>query len=186
MSRATGQVISWAELRVEAPALADAGQQLLLRIRPHVGWAFIATLRKDGAPRLHPISVVQSQDRLYVVIPTGSPKCADLLRDGRYALQAFPPPENEVGAEFYLAGAAERIQDPAVCQAIEAETGVQVEAGEVLFELLLERAMVTSMVAAGTPDERPTHLIWPAQPAGGSDDSGDSSRPPTAKSPCGD
>jgi len=184
MSRTAGQVISWAELRLEAPALAEAGQKLLFRIRPQVGWAFIATLRKDGAPRLHPVSVVQAQDRLYVIIPHSSPKCADLLRDGRYALQAFPPPDSEAGAEFYLAGAAERIQEPGVCQAILDETGVRVEAGEVLFELLLERAMVTHLVAEGTPEEHPVHLTWPAARSVGK--SGDSSRPPVAKSPCGD
>ena len=153
---------SWSEFKGAAPELAAAGEKLLLRKRPHLGWAFIATLRKDGAPRLHPISVVQAQDRLYVIIPHSSPKCADLLRDGRYALQAFPPPEGEPGGELYLAGVAERIQDAGVCQAIEAETGVRVEAGEVLFELLLECAMVTCLVAEGAAAERSVHLIWPA------------------------
>jgi hypothetical protein len=162
MSRAAEQAISWAELRKEAPALADSGQKLLFRIRPQVGWAFIATLRKDGAPRLHPISVVRARERLYVIIPHSSPKCADLLRDGRYALQAFPPSENEAGGEFYLAGVAERIQDPAVCQAILDETGVRVEPGEVLFELTLERVMLTRLEEAGTPAEHPVHSIWPA------------------------
>ena len=177
---------SWPEFRGAVPELAAAGEKLLLRKRPHVGWAFIATLRKDGAPRLHPISVVQAQDRLYVIIPRSSPKCADLLCDGRYALQAFPPPDSEAGAEFYLAGAAERIQDPGVCQAILDETGVRVEAGEVLFELTLERAMFTCLVAEGMPEEHPVHLTWlAAHSVGASGDSGDSSRPPVAKSPCG-
>jgi hypothetical protein len=91
-----------------------------------------------------------------------SPKCADLLRDGRYALQAFPPTDNKAGGEFNLAGVAERIQDPEVCQAILDETGLQVEAGELLFELLVERAMVTWIVEPGTQNERPVHNIWPA------------------------
>jgi hypothetical protein len=185
MADLPSQRVSWHAFRLAEPELAEAGEKLLLHKRPHVGWAFIATLRKDGAPRLHPISVVQAQDCLYVIIPQGSPKCADLLRDGRYALQAFPPPENEVGGEFYLAGVAERIQDPAVCQAIADETGVRVEEGEVLFELLLERAMVTRRIEPGKPDEQPRHQIWPAPRTSGSD-SGDSSRPPDAKAPCGD
>jgi hypothetical protein len=153
---------SWEAFKAEAPALAEAGQKLLFRLRPQVGWAFIATLRKDGAPRLHPISVIAAHDHLYVIIPNSSPKCADLLRDGRYALQAFPPPDGEPGGELYLAGVAERIQDPALCQAIEAETGVRVEIGEELFELTLERVMLTRLEAAGTPAEHPVHHIWPA------------------------
>ena len=162
MADLPGQRVSWPELRGLVPELAAAGEKLLLRKRLQVGWAFIATLRKDGAPRLHPISVVQAQERLYVIIPRRSPKCADLLRDGRYALQAFPPPDGEPGCELYLAGTAERIQDAGVCQAIEAETGVRVEAGEVLFELLLERVMLTYLIAEGTPEEQPVHLTWPA------------------------
>ncbi len=34
-----------------------------------VGLAFLATIRKDGAPRLHPISLVYAGDQLYVFIP---------------------------------------------------------------------------------------------------------------------
>jgi hypothetical protein len=153
---------SWEEFKAEAPELAEAGEKMMFRVRPGVGWAFIATLRKDGTPRLHPISVERARDRLYVIIPRSSPKCADLLRDGRYALQAFPPPEGEPGRELYLAGVAERIQDLLICQAIEAEAGVRVEPGEVLFELTLERLMLTWLEAAGTPDEHPVHSIWPA------------------------
>jgi hypothetical protein len=162
MSRTVGQVKAWGELRQVAPELAEAGEKLLLRLRPGVGRAFIATLRRDGAPRLHPISVVYACERLYVIIPPGSPKCVDLIRDGRYAMQAFPLPENEASAEFYLAGVAERIQDPAVCQAIADKTGIRVEEGEVLFELLVQRAMFTRLVELGTPDEHPVHSIWPA------------------------
>ena len=165
MNHMAARLKFWGALKTEAPALAEAGEKLLFRVRPGVGWAFIATLRKDGAPRLHPISVVQAQNRLYVIIPASSPKCTDLLRDGRYALQAFPPPDGEPGREFYLAGVAARIQDPLTCQALATETGVQVEAGEVLFELLVERAMVTSLVEEGTPDEHPVHSIWPPRRA---------------------
>ena len=106
MADLSSQKKSWHAFRLAEPELAAAGEKLLLRKRPYVGWAFIATLRKDGAPRLHPISVVQAQDRLYVIIPHSSPKCADLLRDGRYALQAFPPSAGEPGGEFSLAGVA--------------------------------------------------------------------------------
>jgi hypothetical protein len=43
----------WKEFEAAAPEIAAAGKRLLYQ--RGVGLAFLATLRKDGAPRLHPI-----------------------------------------------------------------------------------------------------------------------------------
>ena len=153
---------TWSDLKTDAPDFAEIGKKLLLPSRPYVGYAFFATLRKDGAPRLHPISVLIFKDHLYVLIPTTSPKCADLLRDSRYALQAFPPVPNDENEEFYISGSANRIQDLEIRQALIDDTKVIVEENEVLFELLLERAMYTKLVDRGTPDEHPIHRKWRA------------------------
>jgi hypothetical protein len=151
---------SWIDLCVEKPEVAESGKKLLLQSRAHVGLAFLATLRKDGAPRLHPVSLVLSKGHLYVGIPPTSPKCADLIRDGRYALQAYPPSKNDAGEEFYLAGCAERIQDRKIRRALIEDAKIILEEDEVLFELLLERAMYTRLVNQGTPDEHPVHKKW--------------------------
>jgi len=151
---------SWNDLCIEEPELAKLGNNLLFRSR--IGLAFLATIRKDGAPRLHPISLVTSNGHLYIFIPPTSPKCADLLRDGRYAMQAFPPPQNEEGEEFYLAGRAECIRDSAIRQALIEDTKIQVEENEVLFEILLDRAMYKKLVNQGTPDEHPIYNKWRA------------------------
>jgi len=154
-------VRTWVEFSLEAPELAALGKQMLIQGRAHVGLAFLATIRKDGAPRLHPVSLVFSRERLYVFIPPRSPKCLDLKRDGRYALQAFPPHENEDGKEFYLTGIVECIEDPPIRRAILTETGIRVEESEVLFELWVDKAMYTILVDRDTPNERPWHRIWP-------------------------
>lgn len=150
----------WQDLSNAEPEIAALGSQLLFQTREHVGLAFIATLRRDGAPRLHPISVVLNGGHLYVMIPRGSPKCADLLQDGRYALQAFPPAVNIEGEEFYLSGRAFRVLDPQVRQKLMDETSVQADEQEILFELMLERAMYTKLENHGTPDEHPSHQKW--------------------------
>lgn len=155
-------MISWVEFSQEEAELSDLGKRMLLQGRLHAGLAFLATIRKDGAPRLHPISLVFSQGGLYLLIQPLSPKCADLKRDGRYALQAFPSPENVEGKEFYLTGVARCIHDTRIRQAISEETAIHVEEPEVLFELLVERAMYTVLVDRGTPNEHPWHRIWPA------------------------
>jgi hypothetical protein len=134
---------SWKEFSLAEPELAGHGERLLSPTHACVGLGFLATLRKDGAPRLHPVSLVFSHDRLFLFIPPNSPKCGDLKRDGRYALQAFPPPKNEYGEEFYMSGVAKCILDPSIRQGIIAQTSIYVEEHEQLFELLVDRAMYT-------------------------------------------
>ena len=151
---------SWAEFKHQNPELAMIGRRLLFQSDPRVGYAFIATLRQDGAPRLHPVSVVLFDDRLFVLIPPSSPKCSDLLRDGRFALQAFPPPNNEAGEEFYLSGRAETIPDPTTRQALITDLGIKVGQEEVLFELLFDRAIYTRLENQGSPQEHPVHQKW--------------------------
>jgi Pyridoxamine 5'-phosphate oxidase len=151
---------SWQEFSLEDPQLAHVGLRLLFQTRPQFGYAFLATLRKDGAPRLHPVSVVFSNDHLYVLIPPGSPKCSDLIRDGRYALQAFPPAQNAQNEEFYLSGIALSIGDTSLRHAIIEDTKIIVDENEVMFELLFDRAMYTRLENPGTPDEHPVHRKW--------------------------
>jgi len=81
-------VVSWSEFAAAAPDLAEVGQRQLTQFG--VGLAFLATVRVDGAPRLHPVCPVVSHGRLFVLITPESPKRQDLVRDGRYALQPFP------------------------------------------------------------------------------------------------
>ena len=153
---------TWRDFKIEVPDFAEIGRRLLLPYRPCVGYAFFATLRKDGAPRLHPISVVIYKDHLYVIIPTTSPKCSDLLRDGRYAMQAFPPVPNDENEEFYISGLANHIREPEIRQVLIDETKIIVADNEVLFELLLDRVMYPTLVDRGTSGEHPVHKKWRA------------------------
>ncbi len=151
---------TWGAFASEEPDLAKIGLDLLFP-SPPVGLAFLATLRKDGAPRLHPVSLVISRGHLYTLVPPASPKCADLIRDGRYALQAFPT-SREDNQEFYIAGRAECLRDSAFLQSLIADTQIHVVKGEVLFELLLDRVMYTRVEDWATAAERPVHRKWRA------------------------
>ena len=57
---------TWNEFETDAPDIAAAGKQLLYQFG--VGLAFLATLRKDGAPRLHPICPTIVDGHLYALI----------------------------------------------------------------------------------------------------------------------
>jgi hypothetical protein len=98
---------------------------------------------------------------LYVFVTPESPKKWDLLRDGRYALQAFPPPKEE-SEEFYLVGKAVLMEDPGLWKTVAGSAKSQVREGEALFELWVERAMHTGWENWGTPELRPVHRKWVA------------------------
>jgi len=98
-------LVGWQRFSVEMPEMAEAGHRLLYQHGPQA-IAFLATLRPDGGPRLHPVCPTVVDGRLLVGIVDASPKCRDLLRDTRYALHTLPGPVND--DELYLTGRAIR------------------------------------------------------------------------------
>jgi len=152
-------VVTWQEFTAAEPDLADIGRSLLFQF--DVGLAFLATVRRDGAPRLHPVCPVLSHDRLFVLITALSPKRYDLLRDGRYALQSFPQPK--AGSdEFFLSGKATLVDDAALRAAILRDAKHMADASETAFELWVDRAMHTRWEHVLTPQMRSVHRTWRA------------------------
>ena len=150
-------MVTWAEFAAADPKLAEAGRSLLFQF--DVGLAFLATVRKDGAPRLHPVCPVLSNDRLYVLITPDSPKKRDLVRDGRYALQTFPQPKPG-SDEFCVTGRAHLVEDSATRTSIFRDAKHMAHGLEVLFELKIERVLHTRWENVLAPDMRPIQHKW--------------------------
>jgi hypothetical protein len=157
-------MVTWKEFAEAEPTLAQAGATQLFQYG--VGQAFLATIRTDGGPRLHPVCPVLSGARLYLLVMPHSPKRRDLEHDGRYALQAFPQPRPD-SDEFYLTGTARRLSDPAVCATVLSDAKHHASSDEIVFELQVERAMLTTWEGFATPDYRSRHSIWIAPAADG-------------------
>jgi pyridoxamine 5'-phosphate oxidase-like protein len=152
-------MVTWKEFASAEPEMARAGRSLLNQFS--VGLAFLATVRKDGAPRLHPVCPVLSGDRLFVLITPTSPKRHDLLRDGRYALQTFPQPK--AGSdEFYVTGKALPVDDPATRAAVLRDAKHMANEAETVFELSIDRVMYTRWENVLTPQMRSVHQKWRA------------------------
>ena len=152
---------TWDEFETAAPELAAAGHRLLTQFGP--GLAFLATIRASGAPRLHPICPVVVDGELWAFIITASPKCADLRRDGRYALHSFPP--EEVDDEFVVSGTALEATDLAPGDPqwlrIQASTTASVgRADETPFRLGVDEAMLAAYEARGVFP--PSYSTWHA------------------------
>jgi len=155
--------VSWEEFAAADPELAEIGRSLLQQFGP--GLAFLASVRKDGAPRLHPVCPVISGNRLYILVTAASPKRGDLERDGRYALQSFPQPKPG-SDEFYLAGTATLVNDATARASIFKDAKHQAQPSEIGFELRIERAMHTRWENPLTPQMRPVQRKWRAPSRG--------------------
>jgi hypothetical protein len=153
-------MLPWCEFEAAAPAMARAGRALLNQTG--VGLAYLATVRPDGGPRLHPICPLIVAGGLYTYIGH-SPKRADLLRDGRYALHTLCPAD--VDDEFYLTGRARFVDDAAMRAAVSAEVARQGWThgdDDLLFELQIECAMHAAYPCRGPGCFPPTYHRWSA------------------------
>lgn len=143
--------------------MAEAGKALLYEVG--VGLGYLATVRSDGAPRLHPMCPIIDDDGLYAFI-VPSPKQNDLHRDGRYALHSVPREADEDA--FYLTGRARHLDDVVLRDRLGAQFAVERSALQVsapgpeqrLFEFMIGTAMLTRTVGHGDP--APSHTIWHA------------------------
>ena len=144
---------SWAEFEAQAPELARRGRELLYQFRVPLG--YLATVRADGGPRVHPFCPILHEGRLYGLIGP-SPKQRDLARDGRFAIHSFPVPDRD--DEVYLTGRAARRDEPVLERAVRATyraTGGGSDGIEALFEFDLAHALLSTYKKRGEPDNWP-------------------------------
>jgi hypothetical protein len=152
---------SWDDIVRADPALATAAHALLTV--PGFGFGYLATVRLDGGPRVHPVMPFLHGGHLEVfVVP--SRKLDDLRRDGRWALHSTG--SEQVDDELYLTGRAQVVDDPAGAQdparratAITAY-GRPVDETHVLVELDIERLLVVEHTHP--PRWPPTYRRWPS------------------------
>jgi len=143
----------WAEFEATSPALAARGRALLYQFGVPLG--YLATVRSDGGPRMHPFCPILCDGSVYGLIGD-SPKQRDLARDGRYAVHSFPAPDRD--DEFYFTGRAAQRSDPRLVERVRAAlvaTGATSDGAEALFELDLEHALLSTYKRRGEPGNWP-------------------------------
>ena len=131
--------MSWRELVAGNPELAEFGAARLLDSEV----AYLATVRKDGSPRVHPVTPIIGQGRLFVFMEPTSPKGYDLRRDGRYAMHCQVENSGGGNGEFYLSGLARPVDDDATRAIAVAAASYDVAERYILFELSVRQALST-------------------------------------------
>lgn len=156
-------MLTWTQFAQRQPALAEAGRAQFYQ--HGLGLGFLATVRKDGAPRVHPVCPVISAAGLHLLILPG-PKLGDLRRDGRYSLhsETVAPPREDDG--FAVSGRAAEVTDPGTGEVVRDQ--VLTDFGQLwpnyetltLFELSVASCLLTLTLPDGPFPKGPT--VWKA------------------------
>src|SRR3712207_1292870 len=99
---------SWNDVETEAPELAALARRFL---DAHVHKT-LATLRRDGSPRISGTEIVFAEGELWLGSMWRSLKALDLQRDPRFALHSGSADPPEWTGDAKVAGRAEEVTDP--------------------------------------------------------------------------
>jgi hypothetical protein len=114
---------SWTDVEAAAPELAATARQ---RFEVY-GLGLLATLRRDGSPRISGIEPLFALGELWLGMMPGSLKAADLGRDPRFALHNATTDKNVSEGDAKIGGRAVPVEDEAdftrFLEAFEAATG---------------------------------------------------------------
>ncbi|PYV37798.1 MAG: pyridoxamine 5'-phosphate oxidase [Acidobacteria bacterium] len=102
-----GGVMIWRDFEAAAPELARLGRERFER----TGVVLVATVRKDGSPRISPVEPYLVLGHLLLGMMWRSRKALDLLREPRCAVHSAVCDPNGSDGEFKLYGRALAIED---------------------------------------------------------------------------
>jgi hypothetical protein len=94
--------MKWSELERRQPGLADLGRRRLLA----PGVVLVATIRRDGTPRLSPVEPFVMDGDLWLSMLWQSTKAADLIRDPRVLVHGVVTNRDGREGEFKVRGHA--------------------------------------------------------------------------------
>lgn len=134
---------TWQEFAQQAPTLADFGKERFAN-----GVAYLATVRADGGPRVHPVTPIIGEQLFLFMEPT-SPKGKDLQRDARYTLHCAVEDTEGGGGEFYVRGRALLTTDPALRAQAVAAAAYKPQDRYILFVLSVDFAFMNCYTESG-------------------------------------
>ena len=144
------QAVNWGVLETEDVKLAAFGQD---RLDGKV--AYLATLRRDGRPRAHPVTPVIGQGHLFIFLEPSSPRTRDLEEDPDFCLHCAMSDSSGSSGEFQVTGVAVPVQDDETRAIAESVCSFRPSVRSLLFELLLTEAMSTAY-----PGGQPRRRRW--------------------------
>jgi hypothetical protein len=118
----------------------------------------IATLRRDGSPRISGVEATFRDGDLWLGMMPGSIKARDLLRDPRLAIHSATVDTEMKSGDAKVAGRAVEIKDRATFRRLAEQSGDEAEQGEHhLFRVDVTEAVLTRI---GEPADHLLIEIW--------------------------
>jgi hypothetical protein len=140
------RMLSWREFEALQPEMARFGEE---RLKFRV--MYLASLRADGSPRVHPFSPFVGNSHLYAFMEPTSPKAKDLQRDGRYAMHSLVTDGDGTNGEFLISGQAVLLTDSATRDAAIRASPYKPKDRYILFEFKVNSCL-TNYYTDGTPN----------------------------------
>jgi hypothetical protein len=147
-----GLSVSWGEFAAQAPELAEFGAPRFAAVP-----AYLATVDDAGAPRVHPVTPIVGDGRLFLFMEPTSPKGDDIVRRGMYALHCLVPDAHGRGGEFYVRGRGEQIDTPQMRAVATQAASYAPHERYVLFDLRIAEARCNGYGDLALPEPR----SWP-------------------------
>ena len=145
---------TWEEFEESAPEMANFGSQ---RMSEKV--MYIATVRKNGYPRVHPFTPFVSTGHLFAFMEPTSPKAHDLQRDGKYSIHSLVKDWNGSDGEFAITGRAVLVDDPNVRALAASGCPYTPQDRYICFEFFVEECLTNHYVGG-----KPQSKRWKAAP----------------------
>lgn len=144
---------TWGQFRQAAPEFAESGARLFDK------WqiAYLASVDRKGAPRVHPVTPVLFEEGLYLFIPESTPKGKDLVRTDRFAMHAMPGKNDE---EFYIKGIARRVENPLLHKEVYDSITFTTGKDDPLYELQINKCLWSYWENVGKPGTYPVRQRW--------------------------
>ena len=153
---------TWTEFTEAAPETAA----VFLRRLEATGMALMATLRKDGSPRISPLEPDVSGGRLWLGSMPGSTKSADLRRDPRCCIHSATEDKNVKDGDAKVWGnaveAIEVADRQAFVDSVKAKTGNDLDAMPGGFDLFWLDLTAASAVQLGADGQHLRITVWQA------------------------
>jgi len=120
----------WSAFAADVPELAAFAEARL-----HAAPAYLATVRADGSPRVHPFTPILGGGGLYLFMEPNSPKGRDLRERRSFAMHNGVPDSEGTGGEVWIAGRGDPVDDVATRAEVVAAASYVPDDRYVLFEL---------------------------------------------------
>jgi len=152
--------VHWSDIEDAEPRLATLGREKLLA----PGVVLVATIRKDGTPRISPVEPYLLDGDLWLSMLWQSMKARDLLRDPRLLVHSVITGRDGAEGEFKIRGTARAEDDPAVqrryAEAVAADLGWSPEPGRFhLFAADIDQVTFVRYDPGGSGDQHVA--MWP-------------------------